>query len=189
LSRALFEKDRFLTVAARKSLALLLLTALLLSVGCKEKRKWATPEPLAQQSFLGSSINMSDPSSSAQLLTGFYPVEDTWRWTKKDFSVVLGRPGTASEKGARITLIFSVPDLVIQKLRSITLHAEVNGVVLPAETYTKPGDYTYTRDLAPASFTAERVNVNFHLDKALPPSAALSRELGVIVSAVGFDNK
>ncbi len=169
---------------------LIFLTAALLpSVSCKQKRKWATPEPLSQQSFLGSSINIGDPASSAQLLSGFYGVEDTWRWTKKDFSVALGRPGTAAEKGAKMTLVFAVPDLVIQKLKSITLYAAVNGVNLQSQTYTKPGDYTYSRDLPPTGFTTEKVKVDFHLDKALPPSASDGRELGIIVSAIGFESK
>ena len=33
------------------------------------------------------------------------------------------------------------------------------------------------------------VNVDFMLDKALPPSPADNRELGVIVSSVGFEAK
>jgi hypothetical protein len=168
---------------------ILLIAALLPSVSCKQKRKWATPEPLSQQTFLGSSISVNDPASSSQLLSGFYPVEDTWRWTKKDFSAALGRPGTAAQKGAKLTLAFAVSDLVIQKLRSITLSAAVNGVKLSPETYTKSGDYTYSRDLPPASFTADKVNIDFHLDKALPPSSTDSRELGVIVSAIGFESK
>ena len=166
-----------------------LLVVTFLSVSCKPKRKWATPEPLTKQSFLASSISIGNPDSSSQLLSGFYGLEDTWRWTKKDFSVALGRPGTAAEKGAKINLVFAIPDMVIQKLKSITLYAAVNEVKLPSETYTKPGDYTYSRDLPPASFTAEKVKIDFHLDKALPPSSSDGRELGIIVSAIGFENK
>src|SRR5438105_8289723 len=139
-----------------------LIVATFLSASCKPKRKWATPEPLAKQSFLASSISIGDPASSSQLLSGFYSTEDTWRWTKKDFSVALGRPGTAAEKGAKISLVFAIPDLVIQKLKSITLYAAVNEVKLPPETYTKPGEYTYSRDLPPTNFTAEKVSVDFH---------------------------
>ncbi len=103
--------------------------------------------------------------------------------------MALGRPGTAAQKGATINLVFAIPDLVIQKLKSITLYAAVNEVKLLPETYSKPGDYIYSRELLPASFTAERVSVDFHLDKALPPTATDSRELGIIVSAIGFENK
>jgi len=116
-------------------------------------------------------------------------MEDTWCWTKKDFSVALGRPGTATQKGARLVLAFAVPEMVIQKLKTIKLHAEVNGLNLPSETYTKAGDYTYSQDVPAASFAAEKVNVDFHLDKALQPNATDPRELGVVVSAIGFENK
>jgi len=167
-------------------LVLILLTA---SVSCKQKRKWAIPEPIGEQSFLASSIKVTDPASATQFLSGFYPMEDTWRWTEKNFSVALGRPGTAAQKGAKLVLTFAVPDKVIDKLKSITLNAVVNGTTLPPETYTKSGDYTYSRDLPPASFTNERVIVDFHLDKALHASGSELRELGVIVSAIGFENK
>jgi hypothetical protein len=162
---------------------------LLLSVGCKQKRKWAIPEPLGEQSFLASSIKVSDPESATQFLTGFYPMEDTWRWTMKDFSVALGSPGTAAQKGAKLVLYFSVPDMVIEKLKSITLSAVANGLTLRPETYTKSGDYTYSRDLPPTCFTAEKVTVDFHLDKSLHASGSELRELGVIVSAIGFESK
>jgi hypothetical protein len=168
---------------------ILLTGSLFLFVSCKPKRKWAVPEPIGEQSFLASSIRITDPASATQLLTGFYPMEDTWCWTKKDFSVALGRPGTATEKGARLVLAFAVPDLIIQNLKSITLYAAVNGLSLPSETYTKSGDYTYSHDLPPASFASEKVRVDFHLDKVLPPTSTTARELGVVVSAIGFENK
>jgi len=168
---------------------LFILVPLLLSAGCKQKRKWAVPEPLGDQSFLASSIKVTDPASATQFLTGFYPMEDTWRWTMKDFSVALGLPGTSALKGARLVLYFSVPDMVIEKLKSITLSAVANGLTLPAETYTKSGDYAYSRDLPPECFTAEKVTINFHLDKSLHASGTELRELGVIVSAIGFENK
>jgi hypothetical protein len=170
-------------------LVFVLIVATFLSFSCKPKRKWATPEPLSQQLFLASSLSISDPASRSQLLSGFHELEDTWRWTRKDFSVELGRPGTAAQKGARVNLVFAIPDLVIQKLKSITLYAVINEVKLPSETYRKPGDYTYSGDLPPAVFTAKKVKVDFHLDKALPPTATDGRELGIIVSAIGFENK
>ena len=169
-------------------LALVLAAPMLLSIGCKRKRKWATPEPLADLAF-PTSINFGSAHSGAQFLTGFYPLEGSWRWTKKDFSVVLGRPSSAPEKGAAIVLALNTPDALIQKLRSITLYASVNGLTLAPETYTKPGDYTYVRDLPPSSFTGEKVSVDFHLDKALPPSSSDYRELGIVVSAVRFKSK
>lgn len=116
-------------------------------------------------------------------------MEETWCWTEKNFSVALGRPSTATQKGATLVLAFAVPDTVINKLKSITLVAVVSGLILAPETYTKSGDYTYSRDLPPTSFTNEKVTVDFHLDKSLRASGNDLRELGVIVSAIGFENK
>jgi hypothetical protein len=143
---------------------------------------------LAESAF-PTSISFATPDSGAQLLTGFYPVEENWRWTKKDFSVVLGRPGGAVERGAAIVLAFHIPDVIIQKLTSIALYASVDGVTLPSETYDKPGDYTYVQDLPLASFTGEKVTIDFHLNKALAPTPSDPRELGIIATAVRFKFK
>lgn len=102
---------------------------------------------------------------------------------------MLGSPGAGREKGARIVLSFVLPDVPIQKLKSITLYAVVNGVALPPDTYSKTGEYRYSRDLPPSFFTAEKMNVDFHLDKTIPPSTGDLRELGIVVSAIGFENK
>jgi len=168
---------------------LLVFAALISTAACKQKRKWAAPEPLGEHAFLASAIEVADPASNPQLLTGFYPAEGTWCWTKKDFSVVLGSPGTGREKGARIVLSFALPDVLIHKLKSITIYAVLNGVALPPDTYSKTGESRYSRDLPPSIFTTEKINVDFHLDKAIPPSTGDPRELGIVVSAIGFENK
>ena len=178
-----------LTGSSRRGMLTLVLAApLLLSIGCKGKRKWATPEPLVESAF-PTSISLGAADSGAQLLSGFYPVEENWRWTKKDFSVVLGRPAGAVERGAAIVLAFHIPDVIIQKLTSIALYASVNGVMLPSETYDKSGDYTYVHDLPPASFTGEKVTIDFHLNKALAPTPSVPRELGIVATAVRFKSK
>ena len=55
------------------------------------------------------------------------------------------------------------------------------------QSYNQPGEYTYTRDVPAAALATEVVPVDFQLDKSLPPSPSDQRELGVIVSAVGFE--
>jgi hypothetical protein len=170
-------------------LAVVLLSTLLLASGCKEKRKWTAPEPISAHPFLASAISVTERDSSAQFLLGFYPVEGAWSWTKKDFSVALGPPPTAPQKGATLALKFALPDLIMQKLKSLTLSASVNGFTLAPEHYTKAGEYTYSRDVPPSGFTSEKITVDFHLDKALPADSSTGRELGIVVSAVGFENK
>src|SRR5438105_189836 len=52
-----------------------------------------------------STVRMNDSKAGAQLLSGFYPVEnDGWRWTAGRFSVLLRTPLAAAQRGA--TLMF-----------------------------------------------------------------------------------
>ena len=168
----------------------LVIASLLVAPACKQKRKRAVPEPLADEPMLASFINVGDPHSAQQLSDGFYDIEaGAWRWTKKDFSVKLGRPRSAAQNGARLILRFALPDAIIQHLKSISLSAVINGFNLPAERYDKPGDFTYARDVPADKLTGDTLPVEFHLDKALPPGQVDSRQLGIIVRSVGFEIK
>jgi hypothetical protein len=71
----------------------------------------------------------------------------------------------------------------------VTIHATVNGTALPSETYTKSGEYTYSHDVPPNVISGEAVKVEFAMDRALPPTGADQRELGLVVSVVGFEPK
>ena len=62
-------------------------------------------------------------------------------------------------------------------------------ITFPEVRLDKPGQYTYTRDVAPNLLGSEAVRIDFQLDKSLPPSSADARELGVIVASVGLDAK
>ncbi len=139
---------------------------------------------------LAGMIHVADPRASLQLVKGFHEVEqNAWRWTMARFAVTLRAPAGASQKGATLVLKGAVPDPVIAKLGPVTLTANVEGVPLAAETFSKPGEYTYRRDVPPAAFPAEAVMVNFALDKALAPGEADHRELGLVVTSVGFEAK
>ena len=103
--------------------------------------------------------------------TGLYPAEAgaSWRWTGRRFSFVLERPVATD---LAFALDVHVPPAVIEKLGAVTL----NAAGLPAARYDRAGDYRYVRDLPDGAGPLE-----FALDKALPPSAADQRELGLIV--------
>ena len=55
------------------------------------------------------------------------------------------------------------------------------GSALPPETYTTAGDYFYVREIPASLLTGDSLRVDFQLDKAMPPSSADIRELGIIV--------
>ena len=174
--------------AARVCCPLLLMALVLAPAGCKRKAKVAATDEETPR--MASALNMGDPKSEPQLVAGFHGIEaGAWRWTGRQFTVALRPPFGASQKGARLNLRLTVPPVVIEKLKNVSLSANAGGSALPPETYTTAGDYTYTRDLPASVLTADSVRVDFQLDKAMPPSGADIRELGIIVLSVGLESK
>lgn len=173
-------------------LACIVLTILIAGTpACKRKKSEAPVQPAAAQGgALSSMVHVADPSATLQLTRGFHQVEhDSWRWTEGSFAATLGAPPGSSQQGALLVLKFSIPDVVIQTLKTIRLSASVNGLALPPEEYSKSGQYTYVRDVPSSALAAQAVSVEFTLDKFLPPSVSDERALGVIVSAIGFEAK
>ncbi len=157
--------------------------------GCNRRQTKAQPEATIEEApSLLSMLQVADPKASAQLVKGFYEVEgNSWRWTMGKFSVLLSPPVNASTNGAKLVLRLVVPEPVIQKLTSVKLSASVDGVALPEDTYSTPGEHIYARDVPAQALGKGVVTVDFALDKYLPPSDADQRELGVVVSVVGFE--
>jgi hypothetical protein len=174
---------------ARWCCSVLLVTLAFAPLGCK--RQQATVQPAGQQApGMASTVHMGDPQIGNQLVSGFYGIEqNAWRWTGRRFSVVLRPPFGAAQKGATLQLRLTVPAVIVEKLKTISLSATIGGSTLPPEAYTQPGDYTYTRDVAPALLAGESVRVDFQLDKSIPPSGADLRDLGVVVLSAGLELK
>jgi hypothetical protein len=163
-----------------------LLAAAFWLVGCSQSEPEA-PAPAAEQaSGLASVIQVANPESASQLVKGFHAVEqNAWRWTEKQFSVLLKPP--APGKPATLQLKFALPDALLKKLQAITLTATVGGVALPSETYAQPGAQVYAQSVPANALAGESVQVDFTLDKALGPDENDRRELGLVVSAVGLE--
>jgi hypothetical protein len=160
--------------------------------GCGRNRSNVndTIEEAPGQRLEKSMVKANEPAASKQLIKGFHEVEQgSFRWTMGQFSVTLRPPFDADERGAKLILNFGIPEPVIQKLTSMKLSASVDGLALPGETYTRHGAYVYSRDVPAQALVKRVVTVSFTLDKCLPPSDADRRELGVVVTAVGFEGK
>jgi hypothetical protein len=173
----------------RRASAVWLLILACAPVACKRQRP--TVQTIEEEGpALATVVRMADPHAAGQLLSGFYPIEqNAWRWTAGHFSVLLHTPRGAAQNGATLHLTFSVPEGVIAKLRSISLSASVNGTPLGAESYTKSGQFTYSRDVPARAMHGGSAKVDFALDKALPPTPSDQRELGVVAASVGFEAK
>ena len=169
----------------RAALWLLLVCVLLLAPAACKRRRRATAAP--EEPFVASMISAGDPRAAVQFRKGFYAIEaNSWRWTAKQFEVALSPPAHASDKGAQLVLHFALPDIVIQNLHSVTLSASIGDLKLDPETYDKAGQNSYTRDIPPGKLSGEMVLIDLGMDKAIPPSGADARELGMIVSQVGL---
>lgn len=156
---------------------------------CKRQRKVQvqTEEEAGQMMSL---VQMADPKATAQLLKGFHAVEgNAWRWTAGTFAVALRPPAGAAQKGARLMFKFVIPDVVLSKFKALNLSASVGGQALPPESYTTGGEFTFTRDVDARVLGGEAVNVEFKLDKSIPPGEVDQRELGVIATQVGLELK
>ena len=170
--------------APRWCCSVLLLTLAFAPLGCKRKQAGQEAPGMA------STIHMGDPRIGNQLVSGFYGIEqNAWRWTGRRFSLELRPPFGAAQKGATLQLRLTVPPVIVEKLKTIALSATIGGSTLPPETYTQPGDYTYTRDVAPELLAGESVRVDFELDKSMPPSGADLRDLGLVVLSAGLGLK
>ena len=169
----------------------LVLALALAPLGCKREPKnvkVATAE--GEAPALASTVRASEISQEPQLLDGFYSIEaNAWRWTAKQFRVVLRPPIGAAQSGATLVMALTVPQVAIDHAKSLTLSASIEGTPLPPETYTKAGQYEYKRDAPASALSKPAVRIQFSLDNAMPPAGAERRELGIIVASVGLQPK
>jgi hypothetical protein len=157
--------------------------------GCKDQDR-AKVKTEEEAPRMATMLAVSDPRAQAQLVTGWYPLEqNAWRWTAGHFSVLLRPPQGADANGAVLKLKINVPEAILSKVKTTTLSASVGGTQLPPETYNKAGDYTYTQDVPASALKGESAKVDFSLTKFLPAGSLESRELGVIATSVGFEHK
>jgi len=176
----------------RSELWPLLCVLLVLAVPACKHRKVGERQTAEESGMpnVSSVIHMGDPRAASQLASGFHDIEaHAWRWTMRTFAVYLRPPLGSAQKGAVLYLNFTLTPPQIEKLHSVTLSASVNGNQQSPETWDKPGDYVYRRDVPAGLMTGDSVRVDFELDKAVPPSDQDARELGVVVSKAGLELK
>jgi hypothetical protein len=173
-----------------RRLALLLCAAALLDSGCKRRQHPNPAATIEEESELANSISVADPKDAVQLLSGFYNVEDgAWRWSMKKFAVSLAPPADAARNGATLVLNFALPDAVAGKLLGVSVTPSVAGQRLQPCRVTKAGEQACQFDVPAAALKADAVVVEFELDKAVGPGDGDSRQLGLVVSRIGFTAK
>ena len=166
----------------------LILSGLLLLGACK--RESLAPVVIEEPAGLAQTVEMGNHEHAKQLGKGFYAVEDgAWRWTQGKFSLQLRPPVQASTRGATLVLKATIPPPVIEKLKDVTLTAVVNSVRLKTVHYNRAGGVVLRLDVPPNAFQTDQAAIEFVLDKVLPPRPEDQRELGLIVTSIGFERK
>ena len=133
---------------------------------------------------------MADPKTAIQLLKGFHAVEqNTWRWTMGKFSMTLKAPPGAAQNGATLTAKFTVPEVVIEKVKSTTLVASIGGKQVGSATYNATGEYMFTADVPASIFNSEAVMVDFALSNFMQGTAGDNRELGLVATTISLEPK
>ena len=177
----------------RPKAGIYLALALMLAAGCnrKENQRLAVESATIeeQSSELQQTVNAADPKAAPQLLKGFYGIENnSWRWTAKEFSVLLPPPDKPAG-GARLVLKINVPEPVIQQFGKVSLQATASGVALAPETYSANGAQEYTRELPQEALQEDSIRVDFQLDRAMPPGNGDKRVLGLVFNSVAIEPK
>jgi hypothetical protein len=121
-------------------------------------------------------LPMNAPEATEQIVSGLYQLEaGTYRWTSASATVVLQVPQTVAPLAAN----FTIP--APARARRVTLLLDGT----PVATQSYPGPGTYTIKTAPLKPKTRTATVEIQVDRTFsaPPDR---RELGIVLSAVGF---
>lgn len=130
-------------------------------------------------------IRMADLHTQKQLLRGFYQLEaGAWRWTQKEFSVVLKVPEEASKKGGVLTLQGSLTPDSVQN-GPVEISCEINGHALQKAAFSKPGEIIYRVDVPASAFAGSLVAADFSLNKTYRVPGD-QRNLGLIATVISL---
>jgi hypothetical protein len=121
-------------------------------------------------------LPMGAPEAPSQIVSGLYDVEGgAWRWMSASAIVLLKTPTAPLPLEATFTIPDSAPARHVELL--------LDGRVVAAETYAAPGPYTLKSP--PQSPAGPTATVTLNVDRTFSVPGD-HRELGVVVSAIGF---
>jgi hypothetical protein len=127
-----------------------------------------------------SYMKMDLKTPGSQLLSGWYPLEDDFRWTQPDATAVLLRP--AAVRGFEVAAC-TVP-AQFSAGQQVKLRVLIDGRVLGEHEFTAPGCQTL-RWPAPRSPGGMR-QIEFHATPPFRPAQGDTRTLGISITGFGF---
>ena len=163
--------------------------ALTLTSGCRREKIKLEPTDESVP-VIASTVSAADPNSSVQLVKGFHKVEyNAWRWTMGKFVVTLRPPPDGKQRGAELVLKFTIPESVINQVKSTTISMLVQNTPIVKQSYNAAGAYTLVGEVPATLLGGEAVNVECIVDPHLAAGLVDARELGVVFLSAGFDAK
>lgn len=141
-----------------------------------------------QESLLLSTVHVADPRTTKQLLDGFHNLEGgSWRWTEHEFSVLVEPPPPVPLHSPSLELVFTVPEVTINTLGSVTVRATLNGVELGSRTVDAAAQNIVLNIGVPAELLNQTpLRATYYLDKVMAPTEQDERELGIIAISIAL---
>jgi hypothetical protein len=151
--------------------------------GVFEQESYALYQRVSPPRVNSAVITTSDPVEAPLLLSGFYDIESKWRWTARNFSVLL-KAGDGAR--AMLDVELFIPDVQLKNLGPITLRASIAGHELAPRTFSHGGLQHYSVPVPPDALRAPFVIADFRLDKSSEGRHGDVRDLGVVVTRVSL---
>ncbi|MGB7762165.1 MAG: hypothetical protein WBL61_20195 [Bryobacteraceae bacterium] len=145
--------------------------------------------PGAKPPEMLSHLNLGDTRSRAQLLSGWYTIEDgSWRWMAPEAKATL-RPLPDPAVQFELQLFFP-PDFMRRAGSPVTVSVMLNGKPFTSAFYYEPGGHRLAkpipRELLGELLTCPTTTVTIRVNPYIPPSATDQRALGAVVQGLGF---
>jgi len=155
--------------------------------GCRSKGKApaaSTPasEPRQEPALppaMVFELRVADAGLKDRLLRGFYEGTNAWKWTGRQFAVLLDAPPPL-DAPTYLVLDFNAPDELMKVVKEVTVTARVNGEVVGSQKYSASGRYFFQCSVPLPLLKKSPAEVEFELDRAAKDPDN-GRELGLIV--------
>ncbi|MFZ1147667.1 MAG: hypothetical protein ACLP6W_08470 [Bryobacteraceae bacterium] len=138
-------------------------------------------KPLQTLSYL----NLGDIRSRAQLVSGWYAIEDgAWRWMAPEAEATLLPPPDAPVQ-FELQLFFP-PDFMRRAGSPVAVSVMLNGKPFTKAFYYEPGGHTAAKLVPAELLTSPATHVSIRVNPYIPPNATDQRALGAVVQGLGF---
>jgi hypothetical protein len=143
------------------------------------------PDAAARQPELLSYLHLGDIRSRAQLVSGWYAMEDgAWRWMSNQAEATL-RPLSVAAQQFELQLFFP-PDFMDRAGTPVTVSVRLNGKPFTRAFYYAPGGQTLSAPVPPELLTQPVTRVTIRVSPSIRPTAKDLRTLGAVVQGLGF---